>query len=261
MLTHLKRSAPLPLNSPAPFYRMTNAASQLFRRAFAVVNCSQEVSNLFSSRARGWRKTRRRRKNIKKKEKKKEEGVWEGTGSWSRGVLQLNFSTSLGCRWWEALVFTRTQPGRRLYSPCLRLCWQSQPCPKELKSLFHKRSCRRTDGGGGSRSASLLAEGLWLGVQHHRTCRVSLRLHTLTQMFCPGLKKEKPVSAWDGHVCAACWAGSPSKKGVGVASYSSTAAAGGCFSKKNLGSKGWTRRSTLTSVGDVMCMQGKHLKI
>lgn len=74
-----------------------------------------------------------------------EDGESHSTGKWVWGtgalsepqhqhvVLQLNFTASLRCYWWELLVFTRTQPGWRFFPPCLRRRCQSQAVSGGIK--------------------------------------------------------------------------------------------------------------------------------
>lgn len=87
-------------------------------------------------------------------------------------VLQLNFSASLWCRWWELPVFYQDTAYEESFLPASGCADSHRPCPEELKSLFI-RTWLKLSGEMAlemARGLPLPAVGLWWRVQRDEMC-------------------------------------------------------------------------------------------
>lgn len=111
-------------------------------------------------------------------------------------VLQLNFTASLWCHWWELPVFTRTPPERRLVSPGrLGLYWQSQVLSGGIKISIYQESTEAVWGAAGemAHSGRLPAVGLWRRVQQAGMCPCRLFLDSMCDVR---IKPSHPPAAF-----------------------------------------------------------------
>lgn len=132
-------------------------------------------------------------------------GIWVQKQAHQHLVLQLNFTASLWCHWWELSVFTRKQPVRRVSPARLRLSWQSQALSGGIKISIYQDSTEAVWGVTGemAHSRPLPAVGLWWRVQHAGMCPCRLFLDSM----CDVRKKSTLIPA--SHFVSLCLSAVP----------------------------------------------------
>lgn len=107
--------------------------------------------------------------------------LWTQKQAHQHLVLELNFTASLWCHWWELPV---SQPVRKVSFACLRLSWPSQALSGGIKISIYQVSTEAVwglvGGVGVAHSQPLLAVGLRWWVQHAGMCPCMFFFFVLT---------------------------------------------------------------------------------